>query len=125
MKSAFLLPGLCLALALPRAARADLGYDKSKGGFVTALIREGNELWSGTEDQGVGHLVAGKWTYFTTKDGLGDNNAYALATDALGRTWVGHLNHGVSVWNGSKLEELRRQAGAVGRARLCHRGFAR
>jgi hypothetical protein len=31
---------------------------------------------------------------------LGDDNAYALACDKLGRVWVGHLNHGVSVYNG-------------------------
>ena len=98
MKAALcLLPALCLALASARVARADLGYDKSKGGFVTALLRNGNELWSGTEDQGVGHLAAGQWTYFSTKDGLGDNDAYALTTDRLGRTWVGHRGHGVSV----------------------------
>ena len=73
MKSALcLLPGLCLTVAFARVARADLGYSKSKGGFVTSLVRNGNELWSGTEDQGVGHLEAGKWTYYTTKDGLGD-----------------------------------------------------
>lgn len=103
MKSALcLVPGLCLALALPRVARADLGYDKkANGGFVTALLRDGNELWSGTEDAGVAHLQAGKWTHYTTKDGLGDNDAYALAHDRLGRVWVGHLNHGVSVWNGN------------------------
>lgn len=102
MKSALcLLSGLCLALALPRVARADLGYDKNaNGGFVTALMRDGNGLWSGTEDQGVAHLQAGKWTHYTTKDGLGDNDAYALGRDRLGRVWVGHLNHGVSVWNG-------------------------
>ncbi|MDR2643657.1 MAG: hypothetical protein LBC74_12780 [Planctomycetaceae bacterium] len=33
------------------------------------------------------------------KNGLGDNNAYALAIDKLGRLWVGHLNTGVSIFN--------------------------
>ena len=31
---------------------------------------------------------------------LGDDNAYALACDKLGRIWVGNLNHGVSVYDG-------------------------
>ncbi len=114
MKFARLLPALCLALALPRVARADLGYDKSKGGFVTSLVRSGNELWSGTEDQGVGHFQNGKWTHFTTKDGLGDNDAYALATDRLGRVWVGHLNHGVSVWNGKTWKNYGVTEGPLG-----------
>jgi hypothetical protein len=43
-----------------------------------------------------------QWTQFTTNDGLGDNNGYAIACDRKGRIWVGHLNHGVSVYNGQK-----------------------
>ncbi len=39
---------------------------------------------------------------FTTKDGLGDDYGYALACDDQNRIWVGHLNHGVSVFNGQK-----------------------
>ena len=42
----------------------------------------------------------GQWTQFTTADGLGDDYAYAVAVDRKGRVWVGHLNHGVSVYNG-------------------------
>ncbi len=34
--------------------------------------------------------------------GLGDDNGYAVACDLQGRIWVGHLNHGVSVFNGQK-----------------------
>ena len=36
------------------------------------------------------------------KDGLGDDNAYALTCDKAGRVWVGTLNHGVSVFNGKQ-----------------------
>ncbi len=49
-------------------------------------------------------------TQYTTRDGLGDNNGYALACDRKGRVWVGHLNHGVSVFNGKRW----RNYGAVG-----------
>ena len=35
------------------------------------------------------------------KDGLGDNYCYAVACDRKGRVWAGHLNHGVSVYNGN------------------------
>jgi hypothetical protein len=70
---------------------------------VCADLRGG--LWVGTEGGGVerfdpaapqGH----QWTQFTTKDGLGDDYGYAIACDHQGRIWVGHLNHGVSVYNG-------------------------
>jgi hypothetical protein len=44
-----------------------------------------------------------QWTQFTTKDGLGDDTATAVACDKQGRIWVGHsANHGVSVFNGQK-----------------------
>jgi streptogramin lyase len=70
--------------------------------FIVALISDGNDgAWIGTEDEGVFHWqVDGKVSQFTTKNGLGDNNGYALAIDARGRLWVGHLNTGVSVFNG-------------------------
>jgi streptogramin lyase len=70
--------------------------------FIVALISDGNNgAWIGTEDEGIFHCdVDNKITQFTTKNGLGDNNGYALAIDKLGRLWVGHLNTGVSVFNG-------------------------
>jgi len=43
-----------------------------------------------------------QYTHFTSKDGLGDDNAYALACDKAGRVWAGTLNHGVSVFNGKQ-----------------------
>ena len=64
-----------------------------------ATDSRGNQ-WFGCEDSGVFCYspATSKWRQFTTKDGLGDDNAYALAVDHLGRIWVGHLNHGLSVY---------------------------
>ncbi len=74
--------------------------------FVVSLTADlqGN-IWAGTEDQGVFRFTpqakgGGTWTQFSVIDGLGDDHAYAVACDRLGRIWVGHLNHGVSVYNG-------------------------
>ncbi|MDR2170956.1 MAG: hypothetical protein LBP59_12505, partial [Planctomycetaceae bacterium] len=70
--------------------------------FIVALIDDGlGGAWIGTEDDGIFHYqVDGKISQITTKNGLGDNNGYGLAIDKLGRLWVGHLNTGVSVFNG-------------------------
>lgn len=74
--------------------------------FVMALAQDqSGALWIGTEDEGVWRYndkapEAKRWTQFTTKDGLGDDNAYAIACDKQNRIWIGHLNHGVSVYNG-------------------------
>ena len=89
----------CLADVIPWDANA-------QGQFITSLCRDlqGN-TWIGTEDQGVWRCNPSapkdtQYTHFTTKDGLGDDNAYALACDKAGRIWLGTLNHGVSVYNG-------------------------
>ena len=83
-----------------------LGWDIAKqGGFVTSVtLDQQNNVWAGTEGNGLWCYDSRKkeWTQFTVKDGLGDDCIYALAVDKLGRVWAGHLNHGVSVWNGDK-----------------------
>jgi len=83
-----------------------LNKSNQPGRFVMALCadKEGC-IWIGTEDEGVWRYdekapEAKRWKQFTTKDGLGDDNAYAVACDNQGRVWIGHLNHGVSVYNG-------------------------
>jgi hypothetical protein len=92
---------------LPVPAKPPLGYDsKKQGAFIVSLAADQfGSVWVGTQDHGVWRYDArggeqNRWKQFTTKDGLGDDHAYAIAVDALGRVWVGHLNHGVSVWNG-------------------------
>ncbi|HWB59646.1 MAG TPA: two-component regulator propeller domain-containing protein [Chthoniobacteraceae bacterium] len=87
----------------PKLAPA-FGWDMAKqGGFVTSVAVDAqNNVWAGTEGNGLWRYDPGKkeWTQFTSKDGLGDDTIYALVVDKLGRVWAGHLNHGVSVWNG-------------------------
>jgi hypothetical protein len=93
-----------------------------QGHFVMAMcLDKQNNLWVGTEGEGLYRwsAVDGMWTqYVATKNpppdsslaipasaiecGMGDNSVYALACDIEGRIWAGHLNHGVSVFNGEK-----------------------
>ena len=132
----FVVPPLKLAaldLALPAQPGTYAGWEPSAERAVTALACQNNgSLWVATEDSGVWRydagaatpLVlagaskntapAGKWTQFTAKDGLGDNNVYALATDKQGRMWAGTLNHGVSVWNGKEWKNYGVLEGPLG-----------
>jgi sugar lactone lactonase YvrE len=94
--------------------------DKDRAPFITALAqdRDGN-IWIGTEDKGVFRYNPSadellQWSNFTTRDGLGDDNAYAIACDKLGRVWVGTLNHGVSVFNGDKWKTYGVLDGPIG-----------
>lgn len=78
---------------------------KNQGGFPVSLASDAaGNIWVGTEGNGLWKYDARKkgWTQFTTKDGLGDDCVYALAVDGSNRVWAGHLNHGVSVYNGDK-----------------------
>lgn len=91
----------------PAPAPQSIPWDSgAQGGFITSLCRDRrNNIWVGTEGQGAWRYdpsaPQGKaYTHFTRKDGLGDDDAYALACDGAGRVWVGTLNHGVSVYNG-------------------------
>src|ERR1043166_5306520 len=63
--------------------------------FVVALAK-GNDgkIWVGTEGQGVFQHdpVIGVWRQFTTKDGLGDNNAYAVADRKSTRLNSSHVS---------------------------------
>ena len=99
------LAALCEAAA-PTTLVPALGWDVNKqGGFPVSLASDGaGNIWVGTEGNGLWKYDAAKkdWTQFTTKDGLGDDCVYALAFDGQNRLWAGHLNHGVSVNNGSK-----------------------
>ncbi|MDR1054226.1 MAG: hypothetical protein LBL39_08620 [Planctomycetaceae bacterium] len=84
--------------------------------FIVALISDGgNGAWIGTEDEGVFHCNGdGKITQYTAENGLGDNNGYALAIDKFGRLWVGHLNMGVSVFNGEAWKNYDVADGIIG-----------
>jgi hypothetical protein len=92
---------------------------KQPGAFIMALARDGaGNVWVGTEGNGVWrfmpYAVTNQWKQFTTKDGLGDDYAYSVALDKQGRIWVGHLNHGVSVYNGTSWRNYDVPNGPIG-----------
>jgi hypothetical protein len=65
-------------------------------------------LWIGTEDKGLWRLdlkadpaAKDAWKQFTSKDTATDH-VYGIAVDTLDRVWVGTVNRGVSVYNGSQ-----------------------
>lgn len=111
-----MLAACCLLVSFSRAWAAPFSWDaKTQGGFVMSLARDGaGAIWAGTEDKGVWRFQNGKWTQWTTKDGLGDDNAYALAIDRQNRVWVGHLDHGVSVFNGASWKNYDIYDGPLG-----------
>ena len=91
------------------------------GGKFAVSIASGNNgiVWVGTEEEGVYRFDPNapadqRWAQFTTEQGLGDNNAYAITCDKAGRTWVGTVNHGVSVFNGREWRTYDQTTGPLG-----------
>jgi len=83
-----------------------LPWDAGKQGqFVESLAQDRQgRIWVATEDNGVWRYdpaspAGQRWTQFTTKDGLGSDDVYALLVDSQSRVWAGTL-HGVSVYDG-------------------------
>ena len=95
-----------------------LGWNAEKQShFPTSLAASPRgEIWVGTEDRGVWRYapLLKTWTGFTTADGLGDDTVYAVVVDQLGRVWAGHLNHGVSVFNGEGWKNYTSVDGPLG-----------
>ncbi len=53
-------------------------------------------LWIGTQRGGLFRLQDGKFTSFTTSEGLGGNSVYSVYEDVNGDVWIGTLGGGVS-----------------------------
>ena len=61
------------------------------------LVDRAGALWIGTHAGGVTRYRDGRFTHFSTQDGLSDNRARSLYEDRLGAIWVG-TERGVSVF---------------------------
>ncbi len=91
-----------------------------QGQFMVDLAQDAQgRAWIATEEQGVWRRespgVGPKaWRQFTTRDGLGDDRLYAVACDHQNRVWVGHLNHGVSVFDGQQWRNYPVGQGPIG-----------
>ena len=101
-------PTLQPARKAPTPARAAWKEFKEPGSFILSAIYDARgAIWVGTEGDGIFHYDPTaaedkRWIKFSaTNSGIGDNYAYSLCCDKLGRIWAGHLNHGVSVFNGA------------------------
>ena len=102
-------------------AAPQFSYDAPRqGSHVATMALDGaGSLWVGMEDFALWRRTVDargeqSWRQFTIKDGLGDNNAYAVAGDYRGRVWIGHRSHGVSVWNGQSWKNYGPLQGPLG-----------
>ncbi len=91
----------------------------AQGEFIASLCQDrAGRVFVGTEGSGVWRFdpfapKSHPYTHYTVKDGLGDDDAYALACDGRNRIWCGHLSHGVSVFNGKSWKNYDRLTGPL------------
>jgi len=70
-------------------------FDKSntpemRSSYITALYEDKDgRLWIGTEGGGLVRLESGRFTTYTTADGLPNNRVWSLAEDGRGVLWAG------------------------------------
>ncbi|MDR0521264.1 MAG: hypothetical protein LBH00_05370 [Planctomycetaceae bacterium] len=105
-----------LLTVLPLFLLADIEKLPIKGNFIVSITSDNSGgVWIGSEDDGVFRYDNnGNVKQYTTKNGLGDNNGYALAVDRQNRLWVGHQYSGVSVFNGEKWQNYDVMDGPIG-----------
>lgn len=84
-------------------------YGRDEGfisGFTTDVLCEDKQglLWIGTRD-GLQTWDGGKFTRYTTKDGLSNNHIDAMCRGAGDDMWIGTEN-GLNLWHDGKFENL-------------------
>lgn len=90
------------------------GKETYNPNYVFALVvAQDNTIWTGTWGGGVSHMVDGKWSNFTTEDGLAGNIVYSALQDKSGALWFG-TNHGISRYDGKTWQNFNRRSGLMG-----------
>ena len=74
--------------------KAEQGLDNIQVGFnpnyiVSIAIDDDGSVWCGTWGGGLSHFSDGKWTTYTTKEGLPGNHVFMLKKGKDGRLWIG------------------------------------
>jgi hypothetical protein len=114
--------GLVIVATEAHAAEPEKRWGRigEPGDFVMSLAQDRRgDVWIGTEDKGIWRYrasaeVPNHIKQFTTKDGLGDDNGYAILCEDSGRVWIGTQSHGVSVFDGERWRNFGVKEGPIG-----------
>ncbi|HNY14574.1 MAG TPA: two-component regulator propeller domain-containing protein [Bacteroidales bacterium] len=80
------------------------GLSSSK---VYSVMQDRNDLiWLGTES-GISRFNGSAFDNFTAADGTAGSGVFSIAGDTLGRIWCGHLNGGLTLFDGERFARLK------------------
>ncbi len=80
------------------------GLSSSK---VYTILQDHNDLvWLGTES-GVSLFDGQKFTDFTSEQGMAENGVFSILEDSKGNLWFGHLDGGITRYDGHHFEVIR------------------
>jgi ligand-binding sensor domain-containing protein/serine phosphatase RsbU (regulator of sigma subunit) len=80
------------------------GLSSSK---VYTILQDRNDLiWLGTES-GVSRFNGSGFSNFTAADGTAGSGVFSIAEDTLGRIWYGHLNGGLTMFDGKRFTRVK------------------
>jgi ligand-binding sensor domain-containing protein/serine phosphatase RsbU (regulator of sigma subunit) len=80
------------------------GLGSSK--VYSVLQDENNWIWLGTES-GVSRFDGSKFENFTSASGMAGGGVFSIHEDTIGRIWFGHLNGGLSLFDGYRFIKLK------------------
>ena len=78
-------------------------------------------MWAGTYGRGLARLKDGRWTTFTTREGLFNDTVFQILDDGLGHLWMSS-NRGISRVSKGELDEVASGARSRLRATVFGRG---
>ncbi len=78
--------------------------------IVALLYAQDGSVWVGTWGGGLAHLVDGKWTNYTVKEGLPGNHVFMLHQEPDGQIWVG-TNSGLAKMDGDSFSVMTTKDG--------------
>ncbi|MEY2428084.1 MAG: hypothetical protein QOJ40_969 [Verrucomicrobiota bacterium] len=85
--------------------------DSKRPVSITALCEDAaDQLWIGSQEQGLFCRLAGVVRQYRKAEGLLDDTVTSLTTDSEGRVWIG-TPHGLNRWDGKKFAAFTRRDG--------------
>ncbi len=76
--------------------------------FRSVLLDRRGDLWFGTFAGGVSRLPADWFEIYNHKNGLANNDVFAIAEDNNGKMYFGHYGQGISIFENNKFTKLQR-----------------